>query len=226
MAEKRLIVDDNFAVVDTTLGAAVADSGTFTVAYPTGFAQNDFTADLAASADHYIVIGLNDKWTAAASKMALSFGATLITVTNNSGTTWAVGSRAMLYVGLQDGNLVATIQLPVVLATIATATLTDARLGIDGTIEHAEFWVTTAATTAAKAATLGLTIDDVAVTGAAIALTSANATPLGKVIASTAITAANRLTRKSRLSVVGSGITAFVEGGGVLVLRVRRTSNV
>lgn len=225
--ETRLVVDDEFAVVETVLTADVAHSGTFTVGYPSGFAQGDFDNNL-AGASNYVHIDDNDRWAQADSKMSVSFGASLITVTNSSNVTWRAGQRVKLHVDIRDGNNVEVLTWSVPLAAITgnIDVLTDARPGIDGTIEHFEAHVMTAVTTGSRLATLTPFIDGVTVTGGALALTSANATPLGKVVAASAITGANRMTRKSKLSIKATGVTAFAEGLVTLMMRVRRTSNV
>lgn len=221
-----LTYDDNFAVFDTVLAADVANAGTFDIAYPTGFVQNDFTAGL-ADVGHYMIVNDNDKWTAAASKMSISFGATTITVTNSTGAALTAGSKVRVWADIVNGNDVVILALPITLAAITAAgdVLTNARPGVDGVIEYAEFAVTTPATTVAKAASLNLTIDTTDVTGGVVALTTANCTPLGKINVGSAITGANRLNKKSKLSVKATAVTAFVEGAGVLYVRIRRTPN-
>lgn len=82
------------------------------------------------------------------------------------------------------------------------------------------FQVTEPATTAAKAATFSLFINGAPVTGGVIALTSANATPLGAVVNGSAITAANTFDANDVITAVVSALTPFVEGEGILVLRV------
>lgn len=213
---------DAFGVVNAVLAAAVANAATVDVAYPAGFSQNSFNASL-AGANSYVIINRNDKWTLAAGKIALSFGASAITITNNSGVTWAAGSDLMLGVDQVDGD-VEVVNIPVKLVAISgnIDVVTDLRLGMEGTLESADVLVTSPVTTAAKLATLTPWIDGVAVTGGAVALTSANATPLGKVVAGSAITANNALTKASKLSLKATGVTAFSEGEGVVVLRVRK----
>jgi len=227
MAKTALTSDDKFAVFETVLASAVADSGTFTIAYPTGFVQTDFTAGLMGST-HYMVVNDNDKWTAAASKMSVSAGASTITVTNSTGASLAAGSRVRVYVELVDGNDVMLLTLPITLASITGAgdVVTEIRPGVDGTIENVEFVVTVPVTTGSKAATLNLEIDTTNVTGGTVALTSAACTPLGAVVAGAAITAENRLYRKSKLSVEAASVTAFAEGAGYLLVRIRRTPNI
>jgi hypothetical protein len=211
--------------VEAVLAAAVASAGTFDIAYPTGTTQNSFNAGLAGTGS-YVMLNDNEKWTEAAGKISLSFGASLITVTNNSGYTWPAGTRVLLGVDQQDGNDIVIINIPVDLVSITAAgdVVTEMRPGVYGTIEYWEFIVTKPVTTAAKLATLNLEIDTTNVTGGAIALTSAAATPLGKVIPGAAITAANTITPDSKLSVEAASVTAFSEGQGVLSIRIRKNA--
>lgn len=215
---------DRFAIATVVLGTAVADSGTFTVGYPTGTSQLSFNAGLAGTGT-YMVVNDNDKWTLAAAKMSVSYGASDITVTNSTGTTLAAGSKVAVMLDRQDGNDVVLLQIPVFLAAITVAgdVVTDIRPGVAGTLEYVEFVVTQPVTTAAKLATLNLEIDTTNVTGGTIALTSAAATPLGKVIAGSAITAGNTLVPESKLSIEAAAVTAFSEGSGFLNLRIRKT---
>lgn len=116
-----------------------------------------------------------------------------------------------------------TISIPITLANITGAgdVLTTYTPGYKFKILSADFAVTTAATTAAKAATLNLEIGATNVTGGEIALTSANCTPLGAVVAGAAITAANTGSASATISVESASVTAFVEGAGVLLLKVQ-----
>lgn len=213
---------DSFAKVDGVLAAAVADAGTVTLSYPSGYAQVNFNTALADPA--YVVINGNDKWNAADSKMAVTFNSSDITLTNNSGTTWAAGATFSLYLNIKDGNTAILLTIPVKLAAITAAgdVVTEIRPGIAGMIEAWEFVVTSPVTTGSKLATLNLEIDTTNVTAGTIALTSAAATPLGKSIQGALITGANTLTAASKLSVEAASVTAFVEGEGFLLIRIRK----
>lgn len=215
---------DRTYTVTGVLAADVANSATFDLPYPTGTTQTDFTAGL-AGAGSYLYVNYNDKWTAAASKISLSFGASTITVTNSTATTLVAGSTVMLSVDVADGNDVLLVQIPITLANITAAgdVVTNMRLGVAGTIEYWEFVTTTAVVTAAKLATLNMEINTTNVTGGTIALTSANATPLGKVIAGSAITGANVLTPDDTFSIEAASVTAFTEGAGFVNIRIRKT---
>ena len=69
-----------------SLPSAIADAGTFTIAYPAGTSSGSFSGGVA----HALVMGQSDlAWPA---DFTLTFGATVITVTNASGSTCASGS--------------------------------------------------------------------------------------------------------------------------------------
>jgi hypothetical protein len=214
---------DSFASATVVLASAVADSGTFTVSYPSGYTQADFTTGLAASGSYMIVNG-NDKWTVAASKMSVSYGSSDITVTNSTGGSLAAGSEVALYFSLQDGNDVVEITLPLpAFSAIANGdVITDFKPGVDGYLESAQLVVTTAVTTAAKTATLNWEIGTTNTTGGTLTLTSAAATPLGKVLEFSDFTAANRIYKASKISLEAASVTTFVEGAGYIVLRIRK----
>lgn len=216
--------NNKFARVSTVLVSAVADSGTFTVAYPTGFVQADFTNGLGAAGGHYAIVNGNDRWAQADSKMAVTtFGASTITITNNSGVTWAAGSTVEIFIDIQDGNNVQTLAFPIHLAAITTAqdVVTDYVPGVDGYIE-ALTWVQNApVTTGSKLASLNAEIGTTNLTGGVVALTSAACTPMGATIQGSAITANNRILKKDTLSIEASSVTAFAEGSGTLYVRIR-----
>lgn len=111
------------------------------------------------------------------------------------------------------------LAIPVDLASIAAADyITQINPGFAGRIKAMQFNVTKAATTAAKLATLTPKVSATLVTGGAVALTSANCTPVGAKVAGSAITAGATFKASDTLSIVGSAVTAFVEGSGVLTL--------
>lgn len=209
-------------VLGTVLASAVADDGTFTVSYPSGYSQLDFTAGLAGTG-HYAILNDNDKFSFADPGINVSFDASLITITNRSGASWPAGTKVDLYFDLKEGRgrYPLTIPLPPLATITAADIITDMRLGIEGYIEYAEFVTTIAATTASKAATLNFEIDTTDVTGLTLALTTATVTPKGKTLAFGAPTANNRLYRNSKLSLEASSVTAFSEGEGFIVLYIR-----
>lgn len=215
-------VKNSFARVDTILSADVANNGTFTVGYPAGFNQNSFSGGLAGSA-HYMIVNGNDKWTAGAAQMSLAFGAS-ITVTNKTGATLVAGSAVSIFVDQADGNNVILLTFAADLANIGAAgdVITDIRPGVAGKIEYFAFVMDKPVTTASKLASFNLEIGTTDLTGGVIALTSALATPRGKVIASTDITGNNAIGAGDVLSIEASAVTAFSEGTGTFVIRIRR----
>lgn len=124
---------------------------------------------------------------------------------------------------LAAGVGIETIALPITLANITGAAdvLTAFTPGYKFKLLATSFAVTTAATTGSKAATLNLEIGTTNVTGGEVALTSANCTPLGAVVAGAAITALNTGTSSDTISVESASVTAFVEGAGVLYMRIQ-----
>lgn len=129
-----------------------------------------------------------------------------------SAKSWA----ALNGVAPATGNIY-SIQIPIVLATVTAGDVaTSVIIPHAFKITRVDALVTTAATTAAKAATLNLEIGTTNLTGGAVALTSANCTPLGAVVAGSAVTAANIGAAGDALSVEGASVTAFVEGAVLL----------
>lgn len=122
----------------------------------------------------------------------------------------------------EDNDGPTVIGFPIDLAQITgnIDVVTDYPLQGNGKIIQVAFVVTVPVTTAAKLATLNLEIGTTNLTGGVVALTSANATPLGKVISGTAVTANNVFKDGDLISVEASGVTAFVEGRGILLVTV------
>lgn len=112
------------------------------------------------------------------------------------------------------------VYVPVTLSAIVSGTVISVIAGFAGTLISARFIVTTAVTTAAKAATLTTNIATVNTTGGAIALTSANCTPAGAHVEGSAITAANTIVRGNAIGVKPSAVTAFVEGAGAVEMLI------
>jgi hypothetical protein len=81
----------NFKTVAFTLEADVANAGTFTVAYPTGFDDGDFEN----SPLHYIT--LNGATLEHPQDIGLSFGDTSVTVTNRTGAALIAGNGYMTF---------------------------------------------------------------------------------------------------------------------------------
>lgn len=216
-----------YSTLDTVLGAAVADAGTKTVAYPSGTAQGDFDKGLADLASCYVVLNHNDKvkyGTTGDYYVDISFGASEITITNQTGASWPVGTEIDLHLAVKSGNRrMVSIPLPPMSEWTAADIITEIQPGIAGDLEYAELVVTTAVTTAAKAATLNFEIGTTDVTAMTLAVTSANATPKGKALAFALPTGAKTLARASKLSLEAASVTAFVEGNAFLNLYIRES---
>lgn len=115
------------------------------------------------------------------------------------------------------------ISIPITLANVADGdVLTAYTPGFKGSVIAVDFAVSTAVTTGSKATTLNLEIGTTNLTGGAVALTSANCTPLGAVVAGSAVTTANSFSATDTISVEASSTTAFVEGAGYLLIKVRQ----
>ena len=85
------------ATIKYTLNSAVANNGTVVVPYPSGFNQ----AALTGISDYQIAVNNNDVFKNGAGVL-LTFGASDITVTNQSGASWATGSNLIITVGRDD----------------------------------------------------------------------------------------------------------------------------
>lgn len=218
----------DYFTLGTVLGSAVADTGTVTVAYPSGTAQGNFDKGLANLANCYVVLNGNDKIPYGTSGIrigTITFGASNITITNNSGFTWPVGTKIDAYFDVKEGfRIPFNIPLPPLSTITAADILTDFQPGIDGTVEYAEFVTTVAVSTAARAATLNFEIGTTDITGMTLALTSAAATPKGVVLPFALPTGANTITRASKMSLEASAVTAFAEGEGYITLYIRPTN--
>lgn len=118
------------------------------------------------------------------------------------------------------------IVIPVgVLTGLANAQVWKVAIPYNFVVTAALFRVGVAVTTGAKAATLTVQVNGVAVTGGVMALTSANCTPCGAAVAATAITAANGSGAVGQtVEVAVSSVTAFVEGSGYVELTILPTS--
>lgn len=207
------------------LASAVADDGTFTMAYPSGTTVGDFDKGLANLSGCYVQLNDNDRWAYADPGINLSFGASEITVTNRSGYEWAAGTIVDLHLDVKEGNRrLVVLPVPPLAGWTAADILTEMQLGIEGDLEYAELVMTVAVTTAAKAATLNFEIGTTDVTGMTLALASADATPKGKALPFGLPTAGYTLTRASKLSLEASSVTAFSEGEGFINLYIREAA--
>lgn len=211
-----------FATLETVLASAVADDGTVAVGYPSGYTQANFNTGLNDTGSFVIVNG-NDKWPAADPGIAISYDASEITITNQTGAAWAAGTKLLFQFEIVDGDFVIPYSFPINLASITGAgdVITSFKPMVKGKIVHMSFTVNAPVTTGSRAATLNAEIGTTNLTGGTIALTSANCTPMGATIHAAAITAGNALTEDDLVSIEASSVTAFAEGTGTLVIFVR-----
>lgn len=210
-----------------TLAADVTNGSTFTCGYPSGFVQGDFTAGMEPLNGSFVIVNSNDKYkedVSSATGVAFSFGASLVTITNNTGATIKAGATIDVWLDQVDGNSSETFAFPLDLASITAADIVAAfRPGVDGIIENVEIIVNKPATTGSKLATLTPKVSAVAVTGGVVALTSANMTPMGARVAGSQVTAGGAIKKSDSLSITASAVTAFVEGSATLMVRIRKT---
>lgn len=123
---------------------------------------------------------------------------------------------------LAAGVGVSTISIPLTLSTLSNAdVVTTYTPGYKFKILSVDFVVSVPASTGGKAADLNLEIGTTNLTGGVVSLTTATVTPLGAVIAGTAVTAANTGAANATISVEASGVTAFVEGTGFLLIKIQ-----
>ncbi len=80
-----------FSVIEGTLSAAVADTGTFTVGYPSGKDVSNFYLAMG----HKLMLGQNGPLSFP-DDFGISLGVALITVSNRTGATWAAGTAFKL----------------------------------------------------------------------------------------------------------------------------------
>lgn len=81
------------------LATAVASpAGTVTLAYPTGTNQAFFTGDY-ASGTAYVLLNDNDRYEEVDDEFDISYGASVITVTNKTTYTWVAGTKVQLGLG-------------------------------------------------------------------------------------------------------------------------------
>jgi len=111
------------------------------------------------------------------------------------------------------------LSIPVKLSKVANGDLlTQFTPGFPGRIVKASFAVTDPVTTASKAASINLEIGSTNLTGGVIDLTSANCGTLGTVVDGSEITGNNVFDSDDTISIEASGVTAFAEGEGVLLI--------
>lgn len=117
----------SFIVTSAVLASAVANAGTVVIPYPSGTNQAFFTG-VNASANGAAVLNDNEVYPEAGAGVRVNFtyGASDITVTNNTGATWPVGSTLRVQLG-RIGN-----DRPDFQSGPAIASLTDSSGGTAG----------------------------------------------------------------------------------------------
>jgi len=84
----------SFDVVKTTLASAVANAGTFTIAYPTDRDDGDYQG----GKDHQVWSTTYGELTTTAGQVSFAFGASVVTITNNSGQTLAANTDLIIQI--------------------------------------------------------------------------------------------------------------------------------
>jgi hypothetical protein len=82
-----------------TLAAAVANAATVTMAYPAGTTQASLTGSTGGS----VMVGQDGPYRQGVG-VEIAFGASLITITNNTGFTWPAGAELIASFGRTDIN--------------------------------------------------------------------------------------------------------------------------
>jgi hypothetical protein len=88
--------------ITATLASDVANAGTVAVSYPSGLNK----AAIAGTTGGKVAVNNNDIWPQGSGAGTVSFapGASTITITNNSGVTWAAGSTIIVSFGTTPYN--------------------------------------------------------------------------------------------------------------------------
>lgn len=221
---------DAFDVMTATVGTALATNGTITFTYPTKSPARAAASYVSGSGAKLVAAqGFEGNFLQQALGFSLSYGATTVTLTYLGLTTIPVGTQLLLQAPLANGYLsdlagVGVMQYPfyTALADITAADLISTlKPGFNGAILGIHAIVDKPATTASKLATLTPKVNSTAVTGGALALTSANMTPQGGKVDGAAITALNTFGATDTIGIVGSAVTAFVEGNAWIILDIQ-----
>ena len=116
-----------FADTTSTFGSDVVNGASFPIAYPAGTDQAYWLALPGTDIEHRITVGISGYY-ASRSQMSVSFDASVITITNNSGATWATGQT--YYVALDRSSEIGAI--PSTYASPATLPLLRLDTGSSG----------------------------------------------------------------------------------------------
>lgn len=131
------------------------------------------------------------------------------------------GGTAAATVSATPGVYVLPIQIDLVDITGNVDVLSNIVIGHKFKILAVDWNQLAPVTTGSKAADLNIEIGSTNLTGGVVSLTSAACTPLGKRIAGSAVTANNTGAAGDNISVEASGVTAFAEGKGVLLITIQ-----
>ncbi len=94
----------SFVVLDeVVLASAVADDGTVTLSYPSGYVQANFTG-VNASATGVVVRNHNEVYLEDDPGIDLSYGASNVTLTNQTGVAWAAGDTLRVQFGIAGND--------------------------------------------------------------------------------------------------------------------------
>jgi hypothetical protein len=107
----------SLAVTRAVLASAVANAGTVVISYPAGTTQ----ASLLGSTGGELVLNDNDRYVQAPSgtRVEFTFGASNITVTNQTGVSWPEASTILVSFGSSDFEGRYTTGIAVAPATVA-----------------------------------------------------------------------------------------------------------
>ncbi len=117
----------SFIVTSAVLASAVANAGTLVIPYPSGTNQAFFTG-VNASANGAVIINDNDVYPEQPSgvRVNITYGASDITITNNTGVSWPAGSVLRIQLGRASNDR------PDFQTAPAIASLTDSSGGTAG----------------------------------------------------------------------------------------------
>ena len=131
----------SFAVTpEIVLATDVANAGTLTVAYPAGTSQATFTGANAAANTGFGVLNDNEVFPEAAAGVRVNFtyGASNVTVTNNTGITWPAGSVLRFQFGAAGNDRPGFNPGPAIIAlTTSVGTASDTIADVGGAFTQA-----------------------------------------------------------------------------------------
>ena len=111
--------EQSYDTISHTLAADVADAGTWTVGYPTGRSAGSYSlgwTHRVRSNTYGTLFGYVP--TVGSQKVSFSFGASSITITNNSGVTLLAGTQLYIQLDRAGGNFDAPVANPAKMAMV------------------------------------------------------------------------------------------------------------